>query len=97
MPMKQHLILALAVVILAGLAIFSVDAYHNRPQPKPAETTQQAVAAQKAADAAVLLKDNQANTVQLNSASVALTNMTTNRNTVCVQLKSIKLTNPACN
>lgn len=95
--MKQHLILALAIVILAGLAVFSVDAYHNRPVPKPTETTQQAVTAQKAADDKILIDHNIENAKTVNSFGESLSEMTAARNSVCIQLHSLKQTNPACN
>lgn len=87
--MKQHLILALAVIIVAGLAVFSVDAYHNRPQPKPAETTQQAVAAQKASD-------SKAQTAVVASANAAIVSYQGQKVALCQQLKQAKLVNSLC-
>lgn len=88
--MKQYLLLALAILILAGLAVDSVYVYHNRPVPKPTETTQQAVAAQKASD-------SKAQTTAVANANAAIASYQGQKLALCSQLKTAKLSNTLCN
>lgn len=93
--MRKYLFMVIILVLIPGLLGLSIHQYENRPKPKQGETLQQTI--DHLAKAQRNLKEHDLiNAIALRNADNRVATLTNQKDTLCIQIKANKLTQPLC-